>query len=814
MGARQGPVRDRQAGLQDRLPAGGARAERGRLDVDDGALRAAAHRRRRRARRRSIRAAAQRWSVDVSQCRTENGFVINARGEKLSYGELAAEAAKLPLSAAPPLKDRSRFRLIGKPVARLDTPAKCNGSAIYGIDVVVPGMLNAAIKTAPSFTGQVIAIKNEAEILKMPGVRAVVKLPAVTIADEDAAFAHAPDAPRDNAVCVIADYYWQAKRAIDSLDVAFDRGSQGDLSTAKIDAMLDAALNAEKGVTALVRGRPREILQERAASVIERRFVLPHIAHAPHEPVNATASYRDGAVEVWGPIQSVTACQEAVAHAAGCAADDVKVHVTFLGGSFGRKIVPDYVVQAVHASKAVGRPVKLIRSREEDTQHDVYRPNAGGRLRAVVDDAGYPLAVHARVAGQSLFGATRKSWLEQTPDGAWDESMVDGIYNQSYRLPNFLVETVDTPLPVPVYFMRSVGSTAAVFFWESLISELAHRANIDQYAYRRNLLSDDPLALRVLDAVAQASGWGRRRRRPTRSAASPTIATSAAAAGSKPTSRRSWSSIASPTGFAVKRVFCAVDPGLAVNPNTLRAQIEGGIGFAMTNALKSRITFSNGGTDQSNFFDYPLISIDEMPEIVPSSCRAIVRRRASARWCWRRSPPPSRRRAARHRPAARRDAVPRRCVQDGGREHERAGKIASRDASTERLPNMSVKFSVNGKPAEFDGPDDVPLLWVVREQLGLTGSKFGCGVGLCGACTMHIDGAADPHLRHADRRCAGPPRHDHRGPVAELRSSRAEGLDRARRSAMRLLPVRHDHGRGLPAQPASASDRPGHRPRR
>ena len=175
------------------------------------------------------------------------------------------------------------------------------------------------------------------------------------------------------------------------------------------------------------------------------------------------------------PIQSVDACREAVATAVGCTVDAVRVNVTFLGGSFGRKIVPDYVVQAVQASKAVGRPVKLIRTREQDTQHDVFRPNAGARLRAVLDDEGYPLAVHARVAGQSLFGATRKSWLDRTPEGSWDESMVDGIYNQSYRMPNFLVETVDTPLPIPVYFMRSVGSTAAVFFWESFISELASR---------------------------------------------------------------------------------------------------------------------------------------------------------------------------------------------------------------------------------------------------------------------------------------------------------------------------------------------------
>jgi isoquinoline 1-oxidoreductase beta subunit len=525
-----------------------------------------------------IRAAAQAWNVDVVQCRTEKGFVINARGERLSYGQLAAAAAKLPLSAAPPLKNSSQFQLIGKPVTRLDTPAKCNGSAVFGIDVVVPGMLNAAIKTARSFGGEVTAIKNEADILKMPGVHAVVKLAALAIANEDAGAQHPrlPNAPRHNAVCVVADQFWQAQRALEALDVVFDGGTAGDLSTAKIDAMLDAALNAEHGVTALVRGQPREMLQARAAAVIERRFVLPHIAHAPLEPVNATASYKDGAVEVWGPIQSVTACQEAVAHAVGCAAEDVKVNVTFLGGSFGRKIVPDYVLQAVQASKAVGRPVKLIRSREEDMQ--------------------------------------RKSRLDQTPEGAWDESMVDGIYNQSYRVPHFVVETVDTPLPIPVYFMRSVGSTAAVFFWESFISELAQRANIDQYAFRRNLLADDPLTLRVLDAAADASGWG----------ATPNTLRGIAYNCYIGRGGRFKTYVAEVVELArigerltVKRVFCAVDPGLVVNSNTLKAQIEGGIGFALTNTLKSRITFSNGGTDQSNFFDYQLLRMDEMPEVVP-----------------------------------------------------------------------------------------------------------------------------------------------------------------------------------------------------
>ncbi|MGA7488202.1 MAG: molybdopterin cofactor-binding domain-containing protein [Xanthobacteraceae bacterium] len=565
-----------------------------------------------------VRAAAQRWSVDPAQCRSENGIVIGPRGATLSYGELAADAAKLSLAAAPPLKDKRRFGLIGKPMARLDSPAKCNGSAIFGIDIAVPGMLNAAVRTARSFTGQVTAIKNEAEILKMPGVHAVVELTALAIANEDAGSQHPRVAhpPRRDAVCVVADQFWQAQRALAALEVEFDGGPSGDLSTSSIDAKLNAALDAEQGVTALTRGRPREILNERGAAVIERRFVLPHIAHAPLEPVNATASYQDGKVEIWGPIQSVTACQEAVAHAAGCSPGDVKVNVTFLGGSFGRKIVPDYVLQSVQASKAVGRPVKLIRSREEDMQHDVYRPNAGALLRAVLDDAGYPLAIQARVAGQSLFGAVRKSWLDHTPEGDWDESMVDGIYNQTYRLPHFLVETIDTPLPIPVYFMRSVGSTAAVFFWESFISELAHHARIDQYAYRRHLLSDDPLALRVLDAAAQDSGWG-----------SPAPADTFRGlayncyVGRGGRFRTYVAEVAElhrvGDRFKLARVFCAVDPGLVVNPNTLTAQIEGGIGFALTNTLKSAITFSSGGADQSNFFDYPLLRIDEMPEIVP-----------------------------------------------------------------------------------------------------------------------------------------------------------------------------------------------------
>ena len=565
-----------------------------------------------------IRAAAGHWKVAPDQCRAEKGFVVGPQGQRRSYGALAAAAAKLPLAASPPLKERSAFTLIGKPLGRLDTVAKCTGTAVFGIDVVVPDMLYGAIRSAPSFTGSLTAIRNESEILKLPGVRAVVRLPAVHVANEEPGSQHpgATQGPRHNAVCVVADRFWQAKRAADALDLVFNPGVGGDLSTARIDGLLQTAMMADKAVTAVETGRPREILQERAASIIERRFTVPHVAHAPLEPVNATASYKDGAVEVWGPIQAVAACQDAIVASLGVKAEAIKLNVTFLGGSFGRKIVPDYVVQAVHASKAVGRPVKLIRTREQDLQHGIFRVNAGGRFRAALDQRGYPLAVQARVVGQSLFGATRKSWLDQTPEGAWDESMVDGIYNQDYRLPNFLVETVDTPLPVPVYFMRSVGSTAAVFFWESFISELAYRAGIDQYAYRRELLTDNALALRALDAVAEAAQW----KSPPMSGTVRGISYNCyVGRGGRFRTYVAQVVELMPVGdrLAVKRVFCAVDPGLAVNPNTLTAQIQGGIGFALTTALLSRITFANGGAEQSNFLDYPLLAIDGMPEIVP-----------------------------------------------------------------------------------------------------------------------------------------------------------------------------------------------------
>ncbi|GAA4486017.1 xanthine dehydrogenase family protein molybdopterin-binding subunit [Gluconacetobacter asukensis] len=544
-----------------------------------------------------VSAAATRWGVPPGQCETRDGWVHNrATGEKLAYGTLAPDAAKLPVPSDPPLKDRSAFRLIGKSLPRRDTAAKTNGSAIFGLDVTLPDMLNAAIRIAPAIGGWLVDVRNEAEVLKQPGVRHILKL--------------------DDAVIAVADRYWQAQRAVDLLDVVFSAGENGHLSTALIDNLAEAGLEAEIGVPALSQGDALKIIGQHPDRVIESRFSVPHLAHAAMEPMNATVHVQKDRVDVWGSIQSTDATVSAVAKICGMHEDQVHLHVGFLGGSFGGKIVPAFVAQAAKAAKALGRPVKLIRTREMDIQHDHFRPNNKGRLRAVLDADGYPLAVHARVCGQSLFATTRPYWLTKTPLGDYDESMVDGLYQQTYAIPNFHVDVIQTPLPIPVYFMRSVGSSAGVLFWESFITDLAHHAGIDQYAYRRHLLRNYPAGLRVLDAAAQAAGWDR--------PAGPDIARGIAfntyfGRGGSFVSECAEVVELKRVGdrWKVARVVCAMDAGLVVNHNTFNAQIQGGVGFALTSALKSEITFRDGAAEQSNFVDYPLLSIAEMPEIVP-----------------------------------------------------------------------------------------------------------------------------------------------------------------------------------------------------
>ncbi|MFT9014686.1 MAG: molybdopterin cofactor-binding domain-containing protein [Acetobacter sp.] len=544
-----------------------------------------------------ISAAATRFGVDPAECDTQAGWVRNnATGARLPYGELAHAAASLPVPANPPLKRPHEFRLVGKSFPRRDTPVKTNGSARYGVDVTLPGMLNASIRIAPAIGGKVGTVHNEAAVLRQPGVRRIITL--------------------ENAIIAVADHYWQAQRAVSLLDVDFTTGENAALSTAMIDDLANRGLDSGMAVPVLERGDAPGILRSMPGHVIEGRYSVPHLAHAAMEPMNATVHVQKDRVDVWGSIQSTDATVSAVAKICSLPENRVFLHIDFLGGSFGGKIVPDFVAQAARAAKIMGCPVKLIRSREMDIQHDHFRPNNKGLLRAVLGQDGYPLAVHARVCGQSLFASTRPYWLTKTPKGAYDESMVDGIYQQTYDIPNLYVEVSHTPLPVPVYFMRSVGSSAGVLFWESFITDLAHKAGIDQYAYRRHLLRNYPDGQKVLDAAAEAASWHEAPAPDTVRGIS--FNTYFGRGGSF---RSECAEVVEMKKYGktwkVTRVVCAMDAGLVVNRNTFIAQIQGGVGFALTSALKSEITFRDGAAEQSNFIDYPLLSIAEMPEVVP-----------------------------------------------------------------------------------------------------------------------------------------------------------------------------------------------------
>ncbi|AMN39279.1 xanthine dehydrogenase family protein molybdopterin-binding subunit [Rhodoplanes sp. Z2-YC6860] len=552
------------------------------------------------AREALVQAAAARFKARVTQCEAKQGRVTHLpTGRSLAYGELAADAAKLPLNPKPQLKAPSQRQLIGQNLRRLDTPSKVDGSAIFGIDVRVPDMLFGAVRMAPTQTGKVLAVKNEAAIRARPGIKAVVTAPFWP-------------RPAHNTVIVVADSYWAAKQAADALEIDFDEGASAGLDSRKIMDQRLAALDDDKAVVATQVGNADAMLAAAGDNMIEARYHTPYLVHATMEPVVATAHVRDGEIEVWGPIQGQDMVRRTLGRYFNMAPDKVIVNTTFLGGSFGRKYVPDFVLHAAVASKAVGRPVKVIRSREDDVRHGYYRPCASARFRAVLGADGYPTALHARVVGESLYAMIKPKAMEAA--GGWDETMLDSIYDLAYAVPNLTVDNVNVKQPIPVSFMRSVGSTSAVFFLESFINELADAANSDPYLYRRHLLAHDPYAIAVLDRVVEAAGWSKAAPAGIHRGFAFNLYTGRG--GAFKTYVAQVVEVEMVKGrVAVRRVVCAVDTGTVINPGLVKANIEGGIGFALTNTLKSEITFANGAVEQSNFHDYPLLGISEMPRI-------------------------------------------------------------------------------------------------------------------------------------------------------------------------------------------------------
>ena len=531
-----------------------------------------------------IAAAAQRWGVVPESCRAQDGAVIHTpTGRRLHYGELAADAARMPVPENVPLKQPDAFKLIGTPVKRLDAPAKVNGAAVYGIDARPPGVKIATLAQSPVFGGRVKSVDDSAaKVVK--GVRQIVRL--------------------DDAVAVVADHMGAAKKGLEALKIEWDDGAHASLGTEDVVHELDRA-TLGSGTVAQNIG-DADAAMASAATRVEAVYQVPFLAHATMEPMNCTVHFRQDACEIWIGSQAVARVQRMAAEAAGLAPEKVIVHNHLIGGGFGRRLEADGAVRAVEIAKQVDGPVKVVWTREEDIQHDMYRPYWFDRIAAGLDDQGRPVAWKNRFAGSSVIAR----WLPPAFKDGLDPDSTEGAIDLLYDLPNFHVEYVRVEPPgIPTAFWRSVGPSHNVFVTESFIDEMAGAAKQDAVAYRRALLDKSPRARAVLDLAAEKAGWGgslpqgQGRGVSLQSVFGSYLAVVAEVEVSKD------------GGVRVRRVVCAVDCGTVVNPDTVQAQIQSGIMFGATAALYGEITLKNGRVEQANFDSYQVLRMNEAPAV-------------------------------------------------------------------------------------------------------------------------------------------------------------------------------------------------------
>lgn len=529
-----------------------------------------------------VQAAASQWGVDVASCTASKGEITHAAsGRNLGYGELAFAAQ----SQTPPkdvtVKDPKDFVLIGQPLKRLDTPDKVNGKAVYGIDAILPDMKIAAIANCPVFGGKVGKVDDSAA-MKVAGVRKVVVL--------------------DDAVAVIGDHMWAAKKGLDALEIEWNEGPNASISTRDIRQNLRDA-SAKDGAVAKSTGDIAKALA--SGDKFEASFELPFLAHASMEPINATVHVRPDACEIWTGTQIMTRVQSEAAKAAGLPVDKVIVNQHLLGGGFGRKLEPDMVVAAVKIAKQVDYPVKVIWTREEDIQHDVYRPVYRDQVTATLVD-GKVSAWKYKIAGAAVIAR----WLPPAFQKGIDIDAVDAAADMPYDFPNFHVEYVRAEPPaVPTGFWRGVGPNNNVFAFECAMDELARKAGKDPIEFRRANLTKNPRALAVLNLVAERSGWGQPL--PPRVGRGVCVQPSFASYLATVVEAE----IDDVGEIVLRRVTSVVDTGIAVNPDTVKAQIEGGLIFGLTAALYGEITIDKGRVQQSNFHDYRMMRINETPKI-------------------------------------------------------------------------------------------------------------------------------------------------------------------------------------------------------
>jgi len=552
-------------------------------------------------------AAAAQWSVDPASCRAERGVVIHSPSRRrLGYGALVDRAAALPVPSDPPLKDPKDFRFIGSRVRRLDAPAKVDGSAAFGSDVTLPGMLVASVERCPA-VGGTLARHDGDRARTMPGVRHIVAMAGLPWKGSGGAVG----VGRAAGVAVVADSYWQAAKAREALHVEWNADASASLDSEAIRAEL-LRRSAGPAATARAEGDAPAALAA-AGRRVDAEYETPFLYHAPMEPMNCTADVRADACEVWAPTQYPTRAQQVAAEMTGLPIEKVRVHTTYAGGAFGRRIDSDFVAEAVELSKVTGAPVKVIWSREDDVRHDFYRPVTYNRLSAALDVSGRLVAWSHRIVGTPL-----DVKLAPLQNGL-DESLLTGARDLPYAIPNILVDEVAVELPIPVGFLRSVGLTHNVFVVESFFDEIAAAAGTDPFELRRSLLAARPRHLRTLELAAERAGWGAplpagRGRGIALCEWGPTTCAEVAEV-----------SVAANGDARVQRVVCAVDCGQAVNLMGLEAQIQGAILYGLAAALYGEITFRRGQVVQSNFGDYRTLRLREAPvvevHVVPSADR-------------------------------------------------------------------------------------------------------------------------------------------------------------------------------------------------
>lgn len=537
------------------------------------------------AREMLVAAAAAKLKVSAAELTTDAGFVVHAGSkQRLAYGDLVDAAAQLPVPADAKLKDPKDFRIIGTPVKRLDVSGKVNGQAKYGIDVLIPGMKVATVAASPVFGGTAASV-DEAAAKKIAGVVQIVRL--------------------DNAVAVVAGHYWAAKMGMRAAAVTFNGGPLAAISTADIVSALETA-SLKDGAVATKRGDAKGTY-EKAAKKVDAKYEMPFLAHATMEPINCTVEVKPDGCEIWVGTQVPSLAQSSVAEALKLKPEQVIVHNHLLGGGFGRRLEVDFIVQAALIAKQLSFPVKVIWSREEDIQHDMYRPYYFDRMSASLDENGVLTSWNHRIVGSSIMARYFPSLVK---DGV-DPDAVDAAAEIPYAVPNMFVDYVrEEPPGIPTAFWRGVGPTHNAFVVESFIDELAFAAQKDPVEFRRGLLSANPRALAVMERAAARSNWstplgGERRGRGV----------SVLHAFGSFLSQVVEVTVAEDGEVHVDRVVAVVDCGVAINPDTIVAQIESGIIFGITAALYGEITLKNGRVEQSNFNNYLMLRIDQAPKI-------------------------------------------------------------------------------------------------------------------------------------------------------------------------------------------------------